>query len=188
MTMKRGMEELFRAVLAVQDEDGQGAELTEERVRAVLLGLDVFTADEERMLATSPLARDTYAEVFEEVEIERQVFRQRCEQARLNTNTGVLLAAAGGHDPIEIPSDDFSVTIRSHPVSEGWIVTLTLRDRFRRMARAEDVLALVDDQGVTWLRGQVNTFGEINSYEWPYDETPAERIQKSGFALRVQHG
>jgi len=182
------MEGLLSDMLALQDEDGGGAELTEERVREVLLRRDVFTVDEERMLATSPLARDIYAEILEEVKLERQVFRQRCELAGVNTSTRVLLAAAGGQDPIVIPSDDFSVTVRSHPVSRGWIVTLTLYDRFRRMIRTEDVLALVDDQDVTWVRGQVNDFGEIHSYHWPHNETPTERIRKQGFALGVQYG
>jgi hypothetical protein len=188
MKMKRGMEGLFRAVLAVQDEDGRGAELTEERVRDVLLGLNVFTADEERMLATSPLARDTYAEVVEDLQIERQVFEERHKAAGLKTSTSPLLVAESEQDLIEIVSDDFSVTVRSHPVSDEWIITLKLHDRFREIVRAEDVLTLVDDTDVTWVRGQVNDYGEIHSYCWPCKETPAERIKKQGFALNVRYG
>jgi len=87
-----------------------------------------------------------------------------------------------------IPSDDFSVTVRRHPIRDGWVITLALGERFRRTTRSEDILVLVDDQDVTWARGQINTYGEIHSYRWPYDESPAERMRRPGFALRVVHG
>jgi hypothetical protein len=188
MKAKSAIERLLADVLALQDEDGGGAGLAEERVRHVLLGRDTFTADEENILLTSPLARATYAEVLEDVQIEREAFRHRIEIAGIEPATAVLLAASGGPYPMVIPSEDFSVTVRSHPLSKGWVITLTLRDRFRQIIHSEDVLALVDDQDVTWLRGQMNSYGEIHSYDWPYDGTPVERMQRSGFALRVQHG
>jgi hypothetical protein len=66
MTTGSGIERLLKEVLARQLEDGRGAELTEQRVRAVLSGRDAFTTDEEYLLVTSPLARLTYAEVRED--------------------------------------------------------------------------------------------------------------------------
>ena len=76
MTVDSGIDRLLKDVLALQDEDGRGAELTEERVRHVLLGRGTFTADERSLLATSPLARLTYAEIAEDLRLEREAFEQ----------------------------------------------------------------------------------------------------------------
>jgi hypothetical protein len=160
----------------------------EERVRQVLSGRDIFTTEEEHILATSPLARLTYAEALEDWRLEEEAFAQRCERAGIKTQTGSLLAASGGQYPIVLPSDDFSVTLRPHPVSAGWVISLTLRDQFRRIIHADEQLALVDDRNVTWLRGQVNSYGEVHSYDWPYDETPARCVQREGFRLRIRPG
>ena len=187
MKNKSGIEKLLNDVLALQQEDGRGAELTEERVRDVLLGAASFTDAEEHLLASSPLARGTYATALAEVEIEREAYRQRCERAGLHTSTGSLLAAATGQYPLVIPSDDFSVTVRPHPIDGGWVITLALSKQFRRITGPADVLALVDDRNVTWVRGQLNVYGEIHSYCWPYHESPAERSREPGFALRVLH-
>lgn len=183
-----GIGKLLSDVLASQDEDGRGGDLTEERVVDVLLGGGTFSAAEERLLAASPLARNTYAEVFDDLQMERDAYQQRCELAGIRNSTRFLLAAAGGQYPLVIPSDDFSVTVRAHPTRDGWVITLALGERFRRVTRAEDVVVLVDDQGVTWVRGQINTYGEIHSYNWPYDESPTDRMREPGFALRVIHG
>jgi hypothetical protein len=187
MKKKSGIEKLLSDVLAMQQEDGRGAELTEERVRDVLLGTESFSDAEEHLLANSPLARHTYAAALEEVEIEREAYRQRCERAGLHTSTGNLLAAATGQYPLVIPSDDFLVTVRPHPIDGGWVITLALSEQFRRITGPADVLTLVDDQNVTWIRGQLNVYGEIHSYCWPYPESPAERARRPGFALRVLH-
>jgi len=183
-----GMAKLLSDVFGSQDEDGRGVDLTEERVVDVLLGGGTFSAAEEQLLAASPLARNTYAEVFVDLQIERDAYQQRCELAGIRNSTKFLLAAAGGQYPLVIPSEDFSVTVRPHPIRDGWVITLALGEQFCRITRAEDVLVLVDDQGVMWVRGQINTYGEIHSYKWPYDESPTERIRKQGFALRVIHG
>jgi hypothetical protein len=42
MMVNSKLEKLLGEVLALQDEDGRGAELTQERTRDVLLGRDVF--------------------------------------------------------------------------------------------------------------------------------------------------
>jgi hypothetical protein len=68
MTAGSGVDGLLRELLNRQVEDGRGAELTEKRVREVVSGRDVFTAEEERLLLTSPLARSTYAEVQAELQ------------------------------------------------------------------------------------------------------------------------
>lgn len=187
MTSEPGIERLLGDVLALQQEDGRGAELMDERVREVLLGADSFTDAETHLLATSPLSRRIYAEVLEEVLIEREAYRQRCERAGLRTSTGSLLAAATGQYPLVFPVDDFSVTVRPHPIDGGWVITLALSERFRRVTGPADVLMLVDDQNVTWARGQLNVYGEIHCYRWPYPESPAERTRRPGFALRVLH-
>jgi len=75
-TVNSGIDRLLKDVLALQDEDGRGAELTEERVRHVLLGSDTFTATERSLLATSPLARLTYAEIAEDLRLEREAVQQ----------------------------------------------------------------------------------------------------------------
>src|SRR5258708_28067843 len=80
MTVDSGIDRLLKDVLALQDEDGRGAELTEERVRHVLLGRDTFTADERSLLATSPLARLTYAEIAEDLRLEREAFEQSWDE------------------------------------------------------------------------------------------------------------
>jgi len=188
MTPGPGMQRLLSNVLALQNEDGRGAELTDERVKQVLLGRDAFTAAEERMLATSPLARLIYAEVLEDLRLEEEAFAQRCERAGVKTETHSLLAASGGQYPMVLPSDDFSVTLCPHPVSAGWVISLTLHDQFRRIMHSDEGLALVDEKGVTWLRGQVNSYGEIHSYDWPHDETPAKCVQREGFKLRIRPG
>jgi hypothetical protein len=190
MTMKSQMEKLLDEVLALQDEDGRGAQLTEERVRDVLLGRDAFTADEERLLATSPLARSTYAEIQEDVQIEREAFRQRCEAANIVTTTArTRLAAESGDNDFTLQSHDFVVRVRPHPLSPGgWVITLTLSEKFLQIIRAEDVLALVDERNDTWLRGEVNSYGEIHSYDWPYAGTPASSMRRSDLALHVRHG
>src|SRR5215470_4270956 len=73
---------LLRGVLAHQVEDGRGAELTEERVRDVLLRRAAFTADEEYLLLTSPLARWIYAGVREDLRLnEEAALRQSREEA-----------------------------------------------------------------------------------------------------------
>ena len=183
MTMKSPMEKLLDEVLALQDEDGRGAELTEERVSDVLLGRDAFTAHEEHLLMTSPLARSTYAEAENDLQIEREAFRQRCEAANIMTTTAeTRWAAAGG---FTLSSHDFGVKVRPHPLSPGgWVITLTLSEKFLEIIRPEDVLALVDDHDDTWLRGEVNSYGEIHSYDWPHVGTPADRMH---WRLHVLH-
>src|SRR5215831_7271897 len=92
MTTESGMERLLKEVLARQVEDGRGAELTEQRVREVLSGRDAFTTDEEYLLVTSPLARLTYAEVAEELRLEKEALHQRREQEELQQHrNGVLI-------------------------------------------------------------------------------------------------
>ena len=189
MTIESEMDDLLGEVLALQDEDGRGAELTEERVRHVLLGRDAFTSEEERVLAMSPLARLTYAEALEDLRLEREAFRQRCKMADVRTTTAdSRLAAEDGGPDLTLRSKDFSVTARPHPLSQGWVITLTLGAEFRQIVRSDDVLALVDDRNDTWLRGQVNCYGEIHSYDWPYDETPVARMRRGKLALHVQYG
>src|SRR5262245_39496643 len=98
MMVKPGMEKLLGEVLALHDEDGRGAELTEERARDVLLGRDVFRPHEERLLATSPLARSTYAEVQEDLRLQEEAFLTRCRRAGIETEIVFPLAASGGRD------------------------------------------------------------------------------------------
>jgi len=187
--MKSPTEKLLDEVLALQDEDGRGAELTEERVRDVLLGRDAFTTHEEHLLMTSPLARSAYAEAEDDLQIEREAFRQRCEAANIVTTTAhTRWAAAGGDNDFTLQSHDFVVRVRPHPLSPGgWVITLTLSEKFLEIIRAEDVLALVDDHNDTWLRGEVNSYGEIHSYDWPHVGTPADRMRRSDLALQVRH-
>jgi hypothetical protein len=184
--VKSGMEKLLGEVLALHDEDGRGAELTEERARDVLLGRDVFRRDEERVLATSSLARSTYAEVQEDLRLQEEAFLTRCRRARIETEIVFPSAASGGEDPPELSNADFSIRLRSRPISEGWVISLTLSDRFRKIMHGW--LVVVDDQGVTWLRGQVNSYGEIHSYSLPNGEDPAKTVRRKGFKLRVRPG
>lgn len=187
MTTRPEMENLLDEVLALQNEDGRGAELTEERVREVLLRHDTFTAEEERLLRTSPLARLTYAEAAEDLQAGREAaFRERCARASVNTEI-VSLAASGGGYP-RFSNDDFIVELDHHPETDGWVVTLTLLDRVHQIVDPNEVLVLEDDQGATWLRGQVNSFGQIHSYEWSLDDDPAQRARRDGFKLRVRSG
>ena len=169
--VKSRMEKLLDEVLALHDEDGRGAELTEERARDVLLGRDVLKPYEERLLATSPLARSTYAEVQEDLRLEEEAFLTRCRRAG-----------------IELSNADFSIRLRSRPISEGWVISLTLSDRFRKIMHSDGWLIVVDDQGATWLRGQVNSYGEIHSYGLPDGEDPAKTVRRKGFKLRVRPG
>jgi hypothetical protein len=182
------MGKLLGEVLALQDEDGRGAELTEERARDVLLGRDVFRPDEERLLATSPLARSTCVEVQEDLRLEEEAFLTRCRRAGIETEIAFPLAASGGQDPPELANADFSIRLRSRPISEGWVISLTLSDRFRKIMHSDGWLTLVDDQGVTWLRGQVNSYGEIHSYGLPGGEGSAQCVRRKGFKLRVRPG
>jgi hypothetical protein len=188
MMVKPRMEKLLGEVLALHDEDGRGAELTEERARDVVLGRDVFRPDEERLLATSPLARSTYAEVQEDLRLEEEAFLTRCSRAGIETEIAFPLAASGGRDPPELSNADFSIRLRSRPISEGWVISLTLSDRFRKITHPDGWLIVVDDQGVTWLRGQVNSYGEIHSYGLPGGEDPAKTVRRKGFKLRVRPG
>ena len=52
MKNKSGIEKLLSDVLALQQEDGRGAELTEEQVRDVLLGAASFTDADNTSLRT----------------------------------------------------------------------------------------------------------------------------------------
>jgi hypothetical protein len=188
MMVNSKLEKLLGEVLALQDEDGRGAELTQERTRDVLLGRDVFRPDEEHLLATSPLARSTCAEVQEDLRLEEEAFLTRCRRAGIETEIVFPLAASGGQDPPELANADFSIRLRSRPISEGWVISLTLSDRFRKIMHSDGWLTLVDDQGATWLRGQVNSYGEIHSYGLPGGEGPAQRVRRKGFKLRVRPG
>jgi hypothetical protein len=190
MTIPSAMEKLLDEILGLQDEDGRGAALTEERVRDVLLGRDAFTAQEERLLMTSPLARLTYAEAAEDLKIERAAFRQRCEAANVVTTTAqTLLAAESSDESFTRQSRDFIVSVRPHPIAAGgWVITLTLGERFQHIVCEKDVLALVDDRDETWLRGEVNCYGEIHCYDWPYAGTPADRMRRNDLALHVRYG
>jgi hypothetical protein len=188
MTMKSPIEKLLDEVLALQDDDGRGAELTEERVRHVLLGRDTFTTYEQRLLMTSPLARSTYAEVDDDLQIEREAFRQRCEAANIVTTTARTRLAAESDNDFTLQSHDFVVRVRPHPLSPGgWVITLTLSEKFLEIIHAEDVLALVDDHNDTWLQGEANSYGEIHSYDWPHVGTPADRMRRRDLSLHVRH-
>jgi hypothetical protein len=190
MTAESGMERLWKDVLALQDEDGRGAALAEERVREVLSGRDAFTAEEEFLLTTSPLARSVYAEVVEDLRLEEAAFVERFRRAGIDTVAAYPLAASSGGEPLEMSNADFTVRLQKHPSSEEWIVSVILSDRVRdrKIISAGDWLTLVDDQGVTWLRGQVNTYGEIHSYGLSCAEELAQRVRMAGFRLRVRPG
>jgi len=194
MTTKSPMEKLLEEVLALQDEDGRGAELTEERLRNVLLGRDAFTTHEEHLLMTSPLARSSCAEVREDLRLEGEVFIARCRRAGIKTEVVLPLAASGGQDPLDrtvvlLPHDDCPVKLHRHPRSKGWIVSLTLSDRLREIIGPDGWLTLVDNQGVTWLHGQVNSYGEIHSYGLPSGgEDPTQLVRREGLRLRVRPG
>jgi hypothetical protein len=188
MTVETGMERLLKDVLALQDEDGRGAGLSEERAREVLSGRDTFTADEELLLAMSPLARSTCAEVREDLRLEEDAFLERCRGAGIETEITLPLAASDGEGVPEMFNADFSVQLRRRPFSEGWVVSLVLSDRFRRIVTPESWLILVDDRDVVWLRGQVNRYGEVHSYGLSCAEDLAQRVRKEGFKLRVRPG
>jgi hypothetical protein len=180
------MDKLLAEILDRQDEDGRGAELSEERVRAVLCEGKRLNPAEKYLLATSPLARDTYANVLNEVEIERQACRHRWEHAGIQTSVHTLLAAATAHYPLVIPAKDFSVTVRPHP-TRAWSITLKLGEGFLRQIGGRDILALVDHQEVVWASGPVNDYGEITTAGWSSSETPLERTRQRGFSLQVRH-
>jgi hypothetical protein len=190
MSVESGMERLWKDVLALQDEDGRGTALAEERVREVLSGRDAFTAEEELLLAISPLARSVYAEVGEEMRLEEAAFVERFRRAGIDTDLAYPLAASSGGEPLEMSNADFTVRLQKHPSSEEWIVSVILSDRVRdrKIISAGDWLTLVDDQGVTWLRGQVNTYGEIHAYGLSCAEELAQRMRMEGFKLRVRPG
>jgi hypothetical protein len=179
---------LLIKVLNTQDEDGRGADLSEERARAICCG-DKMHQGEKYLLVTSPLARKTYRRVWENVQIEREACHRRWERAGVQTTTAVLAAAASEQYPIEIPgkSGDFRVIVRPHSMSQGWIITLSLGESFRRNVRNDEILAVFDDRRAVWVRGTVNSYGEIHSYDWSYKETPWERIRQQGFGLTVEH-
>jgi hypothetical protein len=187
MTRPPEMKKLLDEVLALQDEDGRGAELTEERAWDVLSGRGAFTAYEEHLLMTSPLARLTYAGAVDDLKVKRQAFRWRCEAAGVRTTTARKVLAASTADDVFIRDGrDFAVTVRPHPLSPGgWIITLTLREKFLQMIDADDVLALADHHGDIWLCGKVNCYGEIHSFEWPHPGTPADRMRRSDLELRI---
>jgi hypothetical protein len=183
------LDKLLIEVLGRQKEHWHGAELTEERIRAVLQQRALFDDRERFLLASSPIAREIYAQIWAEVDIDREACRRRWANAGLATSTGSLRAATTHeHYPIEIEgmNDDFLVTIRRNPLQQGWLITLSLRERFRRAVKVGDVLAMVDDRNVRWIVGSPNEYGELHTSDWPYVETPWERIRQHGFVLYVQ--
>jgi hypothetical protein len=188
MAIRSAMENLLDDVLGLQDEDGRGAELTEERVREVLLGRDAFTAGEEQLLMTSPVARLTYAEVQEDLRLGEEAFLERCRRAGIETEITYPLAASGSEDLPEMSNADFSIKLRSRPISEGWVVSVVLSERVCKIISPGSWLTLVDDQGATWLRGQVNTYGEVHSYGSSCPEDLPQRVRREGFKLRVRPG
>lgn len=83
MTAGSQVDGLLRELLSRQVEDGRGAELTEQRVREVMSGRDVFTVAEERLLLTSPLARSTYAQVRAEQQRNSAMISRRSRSERV---------------------------------------------------------------------------------------------------------
>ncbi|MCB1545173.1 MAG: hypothetical protein H6872_09320 [Methylobacteriaceae bacterium] len=179
------IDRLLFELLDRQDEDGRGADLSEERLREVLREGKLLCDDEKYLLATSPLARANYVAVEETLRVEREAKRRGWQQAGIQTETR-LLAASSDSDPLVIAGGDFSVTVRRHPTSDGWLVTLALGDKFLRNIGPEDIISLVDDQGNVWVRGRPSVYGQVHAYEWPYPGSPASETRRTGFSLRVE--
>lgn len=186
MTLSR-MDRMLIELLERRTDDGRGADLSDERVWAVLCEGSEFDENEKLLLATSPLARETYALGMQELEIKRRATLERWKRAGLQTQTTSLLAASADRYPIVVSTDDFEVVVRQHPTSEGWTITLALGETFHRNIGPNEGITLLDDANVSWVRGAPNVYGEIHSYKWPYDESPVERMRKPGFTLRVEH-
>ena len=172
MTVDSGIDRLLKDVLALQDEDGRGAELTEERVRHVLLGRDTFTADERNLLATSPLARSTYAEIAEDLRLEGEAFEQGWQQDAVQQSPWKAHAVDG------TAVAKRAIALRRLKAAASFIVlalvvgyVLSRMGPYSRHVESQSVNAEVSDESATSTRGAselsdkaINTAGENGAY------------------------
>jgi hypothetical protein len=162
----------MKDVLALQDEDGRGAELTEERVRHVLLGRGTFTADERSLLATSPLARLIYAEIAEDLRLEREAVEHGWQEEAVQQSP--WRARAGDGTAVA----KRAIALRRLKVAASFIglalvvgYVLSRMGPYSRHVESQSVNADVSDKSATSTRGAselsdkaINTAGENGAY------------------------
>jgi hypothetical protein len=172
--------DLLRHVLAEQIDDGAGDTLTENRILEVLNGRDTFTAVEQRLLWTAPVARRRYLHLRREAAA-RAAAAMKQGGAEL---VGRRMAAAAADNVHVLEIGDSTLHIVRDPDPKLlWILSLRLGERFLQNLPAGLSVRLADTGGRTWLLGRPDSSGEIHGSWGDATASPFQRLLEHQLVL-----
>lgn len=181
VTNSEAFRRLMATMLAEQsDRDDADMALDEARLRRVLSGDAPLSAIEQRLLWTSPTARQRLAMLWESRHAAQYLAWQR---AGVSPQIHYQAAADQAVQPITIETHPHC-TIKLFPLdADGahWTVYIKLSDTVQQTLLSG--IRLVDSGGLQWLAGQVDNDGELSA-DWPHAEPPLQRLHR--YALRLE--
>ncbi len=158
---------LLLAVLDRQLESGKHKMITRERLKETLTTGPPLTEEEKKILLFSPVARDDYAGMCNEICKE---LNERLQLYGVD-NEILPLAAATTDDKVVMKGADFNVTLfNKTEIGIPWVILIQLGSSYLRTINPMTQLRLVDSGGLEWLRGRPDSNGELTG-AWQDDET-----------------
>ncbi|WP_439530810.1 hypothetical protein [Pannonibacter sp.] len=171
---------LLAAVLASQSEPEGFEPLTDERIRQALTTGPRLTADEKRLLWSSPDARAHFLTIRRQVRLD---LSEAIASAGLGTSD-MRLAASGSSSQDEVTGRGFTVSLfRDEAFEDEWSISVELSQEYLKFLPAETPVTLQDTGGLIWARGIPDVYNRIGA-TWQASETPQERLKR--FTLRLE--
>ena len=163
-----GMARLLSEILDPQIESGKYGAIDKDRVRESLTNGPELTDREQCLLLLSPVAREDFKDVRNE--ILEEVYA-RIQQQDIDMNMLPLAAAGEAKDKVILRGSGFSVTLyRRDELGIPWIILVQLGASYQKAVNPMTTLRLVDTGGLEWLRGRPDVNGEFTG-PWNDAET-----------------
>lgn len=179
--MRPNIARLIAGVLDEQVEDNDDFDDLDFaiRVRNALRLSMVLPGDLAALVWSSPLARSIYLRL----RIDATVRAQRQWVQRGFATELVRLAADSDEDSEAIAASGVIVRTTRSKATGGWIITLRLAvDAFEELPTRLSV-RLSDKGGMTWLEGQLDSYGGLDGLWQDATITPRERLRSHGLTI-----
>lgn len=172
------MEGLLADILNAQIED-EPPDMSPDIWRQAILGQRKLNTAEERVLWTSPSARDEFLRL-------RRVLlapaRDAWRAQGLDANVFLMAAASEDREHL-VEGKGWQLSIAPIPTA-GWVLTLRVEPQSAALLPEYSRVRLVDDDGLIWGQGRLDDDGALD-LDWPHDGSPLERLRRMGLRLQV---
>lgn len=177
-----GMARLLAELLEPQIESGRYGTIGRDRLREALTIGPNLTDTEQSILLISPVAREDYQDVQNEIlnEVNERIHNQGVDIKILP----LAAASEGKKDKIILNGRGFTVTLyRKEDLGIPWVILVQLGASYLKVINPMTTLRLVDSGGLEWLRGIPDTNGEMTG-PWNDEETDLlRRVQRFSLTL-----